>query len=601
MITSPGRADPIRSVVYDAAAGQVTLGLAHPLNAGQFYRVRIDGTPLTGLAGIDGTTFDGDDDQTAAGDFYGLVAAGSRVHFADINGDVAGIRVTGGGRVQVWRDLDGNVHQFGVSGAVPGGTVLRGSVVRGRLGDGVVGLPTNGLDGVDNQLSANSLPISAFSAVPPTPGLGGVNVAPTPVVATSKNLPYSVSLEQVSMPSVPSIQSPVAAQYGGKWLVFGGRTNGLHGFDPTGLTSFPPLYQNNDIFVIDPATGQVWSESWTQTGLPSSMTASLASTNQEFYQKGNRLYAVGGYSSDPSTGTFQTYDTLSSINVSALMDAVIGGTTALGAVRQIQDPRFEVTGGDMAAIGDRTFLVVGHDFQGLYNGSTADLSQVYSSEIRSFRIVEHGSKLRIDNYSATRDPVNYRRRDGNLSPIVASGRPALAYYGGVFTADTGGGFLNPIIIGGGGRSRVDPYQQYFSQYSAPNITLYDARDRSSHTILFGGISLSHYDFSTGQLTQDPGLPFVNDVTALVRSANGSSLEYSLSAQLPGLYGAEARFFAAPGIKAFDNGVIPLKQFRGATTVGYIYGGIISTATNAQGESTASTASNTVFRVVVTPN
>jgi hypothetical protein len=147
VITLPGQTESIRSVVYDATTVQVTIGLAHPLDAGHFYRVRVDGTPLTGLAGSDGTTFDGD--QTAGGDFYGLAASGTQVKFADINGDVAGIRVSGGGRAQAWRDLDGNVH--------------------------------------------------------------------------------------LMMQALPSIQSAVSAQSGGKWLVFGGRTNGLHAFDCDGL------------------------------------------------------------------------------------------------------------------------------------------------------------------------------------------------------------------------------------------------------------------------------------------------------------------------------------------------------------------------------
>ena len=141
------------------------------------------------------------------------------------------------------------------------------------------------------------------------------------------------------MPSVPSLQSAVYAQAGGKWLLFGGRTNGLHGFNPTGLSNFPPLFQNPDIIVIDPATGQTWTRSWASTGLPPSVTASLSSTNQEFYQEGDRLYAVGGYSFDPAVNQFRTYDTLSSIGVSGLIDAVINGGDVAAQVRQSRDPR----------------------------------------------------------------------------------------------------------------------------------------------------------------------------------------------------------------------------------------------------------------------
>ena len=105
-----------------------------------------------------------------------------------------------------------------------------------------------GLTGVDNEL-----PASFVSQAPPL-------TSPTPVVATSSNLAYSLQIAPVSMPSVPSIQSAVYAQSGGMWLVFGGRTNGLHNFNPNGLISFPPVYQNNNIYVIDPKTGQTWTE-----------------------------------------------------------------------------------------------------------------------------------------------------------------------------------------------------------------------------------------------------------------------------------------------------------------------------------------------------
>jgi hypothetical protein len=98
------------------------------------------------------------------------------------------------------------------------------------------------------------------------------------------------------MPSVPAIQSAVSAQSGGLWLLFGGRTNGMHGFDPSGLVNFPPQFQNNNIDAINPATGQTWSMPWSATGLSASVYTSLSSSDQEFYQSGDHLYTVGGYS-----------------------------------------------------------------------------------------------------------------------------------------------------------------------------------------------------------------------------------------------------------------------------------------------------------------
>ena len=591
VVTKPGAANPIRSVSYDPTLEQVTLNLARPLAVGQCYRVWINGSPTTGLTDPSGTTFDGDDDDTPAGDFYGLVAAGQRLTFSDMTGNRASVAVSGGGLVELWRGLNGNVEQLSVVGARAGSTTLSGSVRPAKGGDGQVVIPSiQGLEGVNDQLPPSF--VSQPSAIQ----------SPTPVVATPQNLPYTIQLQEVPMASAPTIQSAVHAQSNGLWLLFGGRTNGLHGFDPSGLVSFPPVHQNNTIYVIDPATGQVWSEDWSATGLPASVTASLSSTNQEFYQSGDRLYAVGGYSNDSSTKQFTTYDTLSAISVSGLIDAVVHNGSAVGQVKQIHDPRLAVTGGDMNAINGRTFLVFGQDFQGGYNGGGADLSQVYSDEVRSFRIVDQGRSLGISSYQAQRDPVNFRRRDGNLAiPVVfPNGRQGLSANGGVFTP-SGDGYRNPITIGPGGMARVDTtYQQFFSQYSSPFIPLFDARNGSMTTIFFGGISLYDYNFTTGQLTSDPQLPFVDDVTSLVRSADGSSREYIMPSQFPGLLGAEADFYASPGLPVYSNGVIKLDQLSGPTTLGYIYGGIVSQVPNTTSSLSQTTASNRVFKVTLTP-
>jgi hypothetical protein len=72
----------------------------------------------------------------------------------------------------------------------------------------------------------------------------------------------------------------------------------------------------------------------------------------------------------------------------------------------------------MAALNGRTYLAFGHNFQGGYNGATASISQVYTSEVRSFRLVDNGRSLAIANYRAVRDPVNFRRRDGNLVSFI---------------------------------------------------------------------------------------------------------------------------------------------------------------------------------------
>lgn len=120
------------------------------------------------------------------------------------------------------------------------------------------------------------------------------------------------------------------------------------------------------------------------------------------------------------------------------------------------------------------------------------------------------------------------------------------------------------------------------------------------TVFFGGISLYHYDFASGTPTADSGLPFVNDVTSLVRRADGSTREYIMPNQLPALLGAEAAFLPATGVPSYSNGVIQLGRLSGPTTLGYIYGGIYSTALNTSTPLSRTTSSNQVFKVTLVP-
>ena len=121
-----------------------------------------------------------------------------------------------------------------------------------------------------------------------------------------------------------------------------------------------------------------------------------------------------------------------------------------------------------------------------------------------------------------------------------------------------------------------------------------------YTILLGGIGVYDYNFSTGQLTSDTGLPFVDDVTSIVQNSTGSYQEYEMPSQLPGLYGAEARFFASPQLPAYSNGVIQFDQLNQSVTLGYMYGGIVSTVPETTDQTTQTMASSAVFRVVLVP-
>jgi hypothetical protein len=634
VITSSTSTLVINSATYDSLNLQVTLNLATPLTAGTFYRVFVNGTPSAdgtanpGLLDSNKVPIDGDYDDTSSGNFYALFAwtqAGTPLSYKDSGGDQISLTLTGPGQLYAWRQLNGDfnalnlasqsnltagaVQQITVAGGTLGSTVLTGTSAF-ATGNAIAVVPPIAGQGIT---FTNTLP-AYFQQAP-----AALPLPPTPIVATGNSLPYTLQIQQVTTaPNLPAVQSPVVAQddvagspFLGYWLVFGGRDNGLHSFNAT--DNFPPQKQNENIYVINPANWQVWTKAWGDTNVPAATSQPLYSTNQQSFQSGDNLFTVGGYGApdlgNNTFGTYTTYDTLTALSVNGMINAIVnnGDVAALSQLQQIHDSRLQVTGGEMKMLGTQALIVVGQDFQGEYFGPTA--IQTYTDEIRSFQITYNGqtpNSLAISNYQAQNDQVNFRRRDYNLGDVIQSNlQPALEILGGVFTPGpfndpaAGQGYRQPMLINGLGSTQLSQYQQFFSQYSSPNIGLFSASQSSMYTILLGGIGLYNYTFTTGQLTSDTELPFVDDVTTLVQNANGSQ-EYAMPSQLPGFYGAEARFFANPQLAAYSNGVIQLDSLTQSATLGYMYGGIFSTAANTTDQTTQTKASNALFKVVLVP-
>ena len=624
LVTKSGPRDPVIAASYNVSpTPRVTLTLRKNLTPGTVYRIWINGTPASmsvnpasnPLTDINGVLFDGDNDDTAGGDFYGQFSTGRNLSFVDSNGAHVSLNARRGGLIDLWRELDGDIDQLSVVGPNTGGTVLSGAVTRASgarqtVYIGSVAIPVSAplvLNGALDSLPSTFVTLTQ-PLPPPTPP--ATAVSPQPVLASSQNLPFTLSVTPLNTALTPLLQGlqsavsahapPTKAYPDGLWLFFGGRTNGLHNFTPSGVTNFPSDFQNEAIIVVNPATWQTWSLPWSQTNVAVNVYNSLSSGEQEFYQKGNTLYTMGGYSvpdtinftgnttagsttigvsdvtglavgqnvsgpgiplflpnsqtqadvtitavgtnsitiSQAATATatgvvltaasdnFTTYDTLSALNIKGMVSAVInGGNFAKkAAIRQISNPRFQITGGDMTTIGGRTYVVFGQDFQGGYSltGPPTSFTQIYSDEIRSFQIVNNGKRLGIRGYTALRDPVNFRRRDGNTgSVMLPSGRPALTYYGGVFTIGSNNqtAYQAPIVIVGAGNARIDSdYQQFFDQYTTTDVPMFDQRTRSMDTIFLGGIGI--YDYQNGQVTPEPGSPWVDDVSTLVSSRNG---------------------------------------------------------------------------------
>ncbi|MFN9802092.1 MAG: T9SS C-terminal target domain-containing protein, partial [Bacteroidota bacterium] len=84
--------------------------------------------------------------------------------------------------------------------------------------------------------------------------LFGLAVILTFQAAAQNSFPYAIALNPVVVPQLPGIHSFVWAQHEGKWLIAGGRLDGLHPRQP--WASFPASANNQSLIVIDPVNQQ---------------------------------------------------------------------------------------------------------------------------------------------------------------------------------------------------------------------------------------------------------------------------------------------------------------------------------------------------------
>jgi hypothetical protein len=454
------------------------------------------------------------------------------------------------------------------------------------------------------------------------------NQTPTvsPVSTNTASLPYTVRLLKREMPKVlPTLQSFASGQSQGLWVLIGGRTNGLHNFTSNPLKNFPPRRQNARIWVIDPVSGRTWVRPLDDSSLTPDQVDGLSAFATESVQIGDTLYVAGGYGFSRSANNFMTFPTMTAFDLSDLIRWVrkeqlpAGKKDLASLIRQTQSSVLKVTGGQMMIVEGRAILAFGQLFDGGY-GST-DSTQVYTGQVRSFDIRDNGKTLaiaNIDRRPGTPNRNDYRRRDYNLVPILdtAGARPVAKAVGlaGVFTP-TNGIFTVPVEIAKNGLPvMADPaapstFKQAMSGYNSASLPIYDSASGQSHAVLFGGISFVSYNKATGTFVQDSNFPFINDITSVVRRADGSYRQV-LVGKFPIVqtvddkrlrFGAEAALFLEQSVPVTTNGMIDLAKLKAThgtkpVHVGWIYGGIAAEKANFG----ATVASNIVFDIVLTP-
>ncbi|MER3329901.1 MAG: T9SS type A sorting domain-containing protein, partial [Candidatus Kapaibacterium sp.] len=270
--------------------------------------------------------------------------------------------------------------------------------------------------------------------------------------------------------------------------------------------------------------------------------------------------------------------------------------------RQIDDPLFQVTGGHLTKINDRFYLLGGQKFLGRYNPMGPDhgpgFTQEYTNAIRIFKINDDGKTITIEHLPSHIDRDNLHRRDYNaVEQKMPNGEEGVTMISGVFREDDDLPFLNSVDVSLDNYEVNNEFKQYYNHYHCPVLPLYSESENLMHTIFFGGIA-QFYD-NNGTLVQDDNVPFVNTIARVTRDKDGNMVEYKMSAEMPALLGAGGEFIPNLSLPQYDNGIFKLDELSGDDVlIGYIYGGISSTAPNifTINDGSQSVANNKIFSV-----
>lgn len=413
---------------------------------------------------------------------------------------------------------------------------------------------------------------------------------------------FDLSIQEVSLPNAPGLQSFVVGQHNGKWLLLGGRTDGLHQRQP--FASFLAADNNTMVYVVDPVNLMVWSSSISD--LPTAIYEQLQSTNMEFVQRDTVLYITGGYGYSATAGDHITHPYLTAVDLPSAIDAVMNGDGIGAHLRYLNDDRVAITGGYMHVLNDVFYSVGGQLFEGRYNpmGPThgPGFTQVYTESIKKFEIADDGTNLAINNYTETVDAVNLHRRDYNMVPqIFPNGDAGFTAFSGVFRPDVDLPWHNSVDITESGYTVNNEFDQLLSQYHSAHLPIYDQANNEMHTLFFGGMSRYYYN-ENDYLIDDEAVPFVKTISLVTRDANGDMVEQSLELQMPAFLGSGAEFIPLETVDYHNGEILNLNSLAVGeeTLVGYIFGGIESTAENIFfiNDGTQSHASTRLFEVYI---
>ena len=405
------------------------------------------------------------------------------------------------------------------------------------------------------------------------------------------DFPFKIEVRESSL-KFPAVHSFATAVQGDKWLIIGGRSEGIHARQP--FRSFDPEYANRNIYLIDAKNGRISFASVEK--LKSPLSDQLKSSNTNTTQSGGYLFISGGYGFSTLHKDFITYPYLTVVDIDRLITAIEKQEDISPCFTQIEHEKFAVTGGHLALIRDTFYLVGGQKFTGRYNPMGHDTYvQEYHTGYRRFTLNKENMIPKIAMMEDNKYAMDMRRRDFNLLPeIDGKGHAFLTVSSGVFQPDEDLPYLYPVRIDHPKVQAQPNFNQYLSNYHCAVSSI--RRGGITNHIFFGGISRFYFEGST--LMQDDNVPFVKTIS-LLQSKDSGYTEYKMPAEMPGYLGANAAFIPAANMPLLPNGIIDLdKAVENDILIGYLAGGILSQEENVfnNNETEKSSASPKVYEV-----
>jgi len=417
-------------------------------------------------------------------------------------------------------------------------------------------------------------------------------ISRNPLQAQVAAPPFTITLEEITYSDWPGLHSFALGEWEEQWFIMTGRSGGLHGFIPP--NTFPKVQANNQIHQFDPLTGEYQTANLLD--LSPDIRDQLQSTNPQHFQRGKYLYIVGGYGYQEATDSLITFPALLAVDLEMLSNLIATGESVTPAIRRYADTLFEVSGGEIGVLEDKIYLFGGHIFAGEYSKPAGpQFFQQYTNAVKKFNINDDGINITVSDIEILKDTAVFHRRDLNFVSIITPGEEEmLAAFSGVFQYEGDFVWFSPVYINDAGYAEDESFYQKLNNYTCPVMGVYDSVTQNYYATFFGGIGQYYYKEEDDTIKQDLNVPFVNDISTVIKYADGTTTQYPQPIQFDALLGTNAVFVLNSAIPHYTNEVIQLHNINGEVFAGYIYGGIDALIPNF----TPSTASNRLFKVFI---